>query len=71
MREDRPRGYTMAWIRFSGVRGRGWLRMALLPLELLVAFWQSPRVPGSRTRRERRTATRCGTATASAASPPK
>jgi len=38
-----PRGYTMAWIRFSGVRGRGWLRMALLPLELLVAFWQSAR----------------------------
>ena len=26
------RGYKMAWIRFSGVRGRGWLRAALLPL---------------------------------------
>ena len=36
-----PRGYTMAWIRFSGVRGKGWLRMVTLPLELLVAFWQS------------------------------
>jgi len=31
-----PRGYTMAWVRFSGVRGKGWLRM-------LVAFWQSAR----------------------------
>jgi UDP-N-acetylglucosamine--N-acetylmuramyl-(pentapeptide) pyrophosphoryl-undecaprenol N-acetylglucosamine transferase len=36
-----PRGYTMAWIRFSGVRGKGWLRIASLPAELLVAFWQS------------------------------
>jgi hypothetical protein len=36
-----PRGYTMAWIRFSGVRGKGLLRFATLPLELLVAFWQS------------------------------
>jgi UDP-N-acetylglucosamine--N-acetylmuramyl-(pentapeptide) pyrophosphoryl-undecaprenol N-acetylglucosamine transferase len=38
-----PRGYTMAWIRFSGVRRRGLLPMALLPLNLLVAFWQSAR----------------------------
>ncbi len=37
------RGYAMAWIRFSGVRGRSFLRFALLPLELLVAFWQSAR----------------------------
>jgi UDP-N-acetylglucosamine--N-acetylmuramyl-(pentapeptide) pyrophosphoryl-undecaprenol N-acetylglucosamine transferase len=36
-----PRGYDMAWIRASGVRGRGPLRYALLPLELLIAFWQS------------------------------
>jgi UDP-N-acetylglucosamine--N-acetylmuramyl-(pentapeptide) pyrophosphoryl-undecaprenol N-acetylglucosamine transferase len=36
-----PRGYTMAWIRFSGVRGKGLLRFATLPLELLLAFWQS------------------------------
>ena len=36
-----PRGYTMAWIRFSGVRGKGLLRLATLPLELLLAFWQS------------------------------
>ena len=39
-----PRGYTMAWIRFSGVRGKGLAaRSRLLPLELLVAFWQSAR----------------------------
>ena len=38
-----PRGYTMAWIRFSGVRGKGWLRAVTLPLELLVAFWESAR----------------------------
>ncbi|HYH43327.1 MAG TPA: undecaprenyldiphospho-muramoylpentapeptide beta-N-acetylglucosaminyltransferase [Burkholderiales bacterium] len=38
-----PKGYTMAWIRFSGVRRRGLLPMALLPLNLLVAFWQSAR----------------------------
>jgi len=38
-----PRGYTMAWISMSGVRGKGVLRFALLPLQLLVAFWQSAR----------------------------
>jgi len=38
-----PRGYTMAWIRFSGVRGKGFLPIALLPIYLLVAFWQSAR----------------------------
>lgn len=37
------RGYTMAWVRFSGVRGKGLARLALLPLNLLVAFWQSAR----------------------------
>lgn len=36
-------GYEMAWIRFSGVRGKGLLRLALLPLGLLMAFWQSAR----------------------------
>ncbi len=36
-----PHGYTMAWIRFSGLRGKGLLRAALLPLNLLIAFWQS------------------------------
>ncbi|RPJ48478.1 MAG: undecaprenyldiphospho-muramoylpentapeptide beta-N-acetylglucosaminyltransferase [Betaproteobacteria bacterium] len=35
------RGYAMAWIRFGGVRGKGWLRKLLLPAALLVAFWQS------------------------------
>jgi UDP-N-acetylglucosamine--N-acetylmuramyl-(pentapeptide) pyrophosphoryl-undecaprenol N-acetylglucosamine transferase len=38
-----PAGYTMAWVSMSGVRGKGWLRMALLPLHLLIAFWQSAR----------------------------
>lgn len=37
------RGYTMAWMRFSGLRGRGLLPMALLPLNLLIAFFQSAR----------------------------
>jgi UDP-N-acetylglucosamine--N-acetylmuramyl-(pentapeptide) pyrophosphoryl-undecaprenol N-acetylglucosamine transferase len=37
-------GYEMEWIRFSGLRGKGLLRMALLPLNLLIAFWQSARV---------------------------
>ena len=36
-----PHGYTMAWIRFSGLRGKGLLRAVLLPLNLLIAFWQS------------------------------
>ena len=38
-----PKGYTMAWISMSGVRGKGLLRLALLPLQLLIAFWQSAR----------------------------
>lgn len=38
-----PRGYTMAWVRMSGVRRSGMLRVALLPLNLLIAFWQSAR----------------------------
>lgn len=37
-------GYDLEWIRFSGLRGKGLVRMALLPLNLLVAFWQSARV---------------------------
>ena len=37
------RGYTMAWMRFSGVRRRGLVPMVLLPLNLLIAFWQSAR----------------------------
>jgi UDP-N-acetylglucosamine--N-acetylmuramyl-(pentapeptide) pyrophosphoryl-undecaprenol N-acetylglucosamine transferase len=35
------RGYDMELIRFSGVRGRGALAWVLLPLRLLIAFWQS------------------------------
>jgi len=37
------RGYEMAWIRFSGLRGKGLVRAALLPLNLLIAFVQSAR----------------------------
>jgi UDP-N-acetylglucosamine--N-acetylmuramyl-(pentapeptide) pyrophosphoryl-undecaprenol N-acetylglucosamine transferase len=36
-------GYRMDWIRFSGLRGKGLLRMVTLPLSLLLAFWQSAR----------------------------
>jgi UDP-N-acetylglucosamine--N-acetylmuramyl-(pentapeptide) pyrophosphoryl-undecaprenol N-acetylglucosamine transferase len=38
-----PKGYVMAWISMSGVRGKGLLRMLVLPLQLLIAFWQSAR----------------------------
>ncbi len=34
-------GYGMAWVRFSGVRGKGILRKLALPLNLLTALWQS------------------------------
>ena len=34
-------GYAVEWIRFSGLRGKGLLRMTLLPVNLLIAFWQS------------------------------
>lgn len=36
-----PKGYAMAWIRFSGLRGKGLMRALLLPFNLLVACWQS------------------------------
>lgn len=39
-----PRGFTLETIDFSGVRGKGLLTIALLPLRLLRAFWQSLRV---------------------------
>ena len=32
---------TMAWVQFSGLRGRGLLASATLPLRLLRALWQS------------------------------
>ncbi|HJV25135.1 MAG TPA: undecaprenyldiphospho-muramoylpentapeptide beta-N-acetylglucosaminyltransferase [Aromatoleum sp.] len=35
------RGYEVAWIRFSALRGKGLLRKLLLPLNLLRGFWQA------------------------------
>ncbi len=37
------RGYDVAWIRASALRGKGWLAKLLLPMNLLVGFWQSAR----------------------------
>ncbi len=37
-------GFETEWIRFGGLRGKGFVRFALLPLNLLIAFWQSARV---------------------------
>jgi len=37
------RGFEMAWVRFSGLRGKGIVATLLLPLNLLIAFWQSAR----------------------------
>ncbi|MEY3202659.1 MAG: hypothetical protein RIR70_2209 [Pseudomonadota bacterium] len=34
-------GYDMAWIKFSALRGKGWLRAALLPFNLLRGFAQA------------------------------
>lgn len=34
-------GFDMAMVRFSGLRGKGMLRKLMLPLNLLIAFWQS------------------------------
>lgn len=36
-----PYGYTMAWLNFSALRGKGLLRKLLLPLNLLRGFWQA------------------------------
>lgn len=38
------RGYPIEYIRFAGLRGKGLVRKALLPLNLLIAFWQCARV---------------------------
>ena len=38
-----PKGYDMAWIRFSGLRGKGLIRKLMLPLNLLIACLQSAR----------------------------
>ena len=37
-------GYEIEFIRFGGLRGKGPVRLALLPVNLLFAFWQSARV---------------------------
>jgi UDP-N-acetylglucosamine--N-acetylmuramyl-(pentapeptide) pyrophosphoryl-undecaprenol N-acetylglucosamine transferase len=37
------RGYEMAWIRARALRGKGLLATVLLPLNLLIGFWQSAR----------------------------
>ena len=39
-----PRGFAFESIDFSGVRGKGPVTLALLPLRLLKAFWQSVQV---------------------------
>ncbi len=39
-----PRGFAFESIDFGGVRGKGPLTLALLPLRLLKAFWQSIQV---------------------------
>jgi UDP-N-acetylglucosamine--N-acetylmuramyl-(pentapeptide) pyrophosphoryl-undecaprenol N-acetylglucosamine transferase len=39
-----PRGFAFETIAFSGVRGKGPVTLALLPLRLLKAFWQSIQV---------------------------
>lgn len=37
------RGYDMAWVSFSALRGKGVTRALLLPLNLLRGFWQALR----------------------------
>lgn len=39
-----PRGFPLETISFGGVRGKGPVTLALLPLKLLRAFWQSIQV---------------------------
>lgn len=39
-----PRGFPLEPVEFSGVRGKGPITLALLPLRLLRAFWQSLQV---------------------------
>lgn len=39
-----PRGFAFEAVQFGGVRGKGPVTLALLPLRLLRAFWQSLRV---------------------------
>ncbi|MEW5771013.1 MAG: undecaprenyldiphospho-muramoylpentapeptide beta-N-acetylglucosaminyltransferase [Pseudomonadota bacterium] len=37
------KGFDMAWVKVAGVRGKGLLAKLLLPMHLLVAFWQAAR----------------------------
>ena len=37
------RGYEMAWVKFTGLRGKGLLRKLQLPISLLSACWQAHR----------------------------
>ncbi len=37
------KGFDMEWLSFGGVRGKGPVRLILLPARLLVAFWQAAR----------------------------
>ncbi|NWG87214.1 MAG: undecaprenyldiphospho-muramoylpentapeptide beta-N-acetylglucosaminyltransferase [Hydrogenophilaceae bacterium] len=37
------RGFEIEWLNFGGVRGKGPLRLVLLPLQMLIAFWQALR----------------------------
>src|SRR3989304_141744 len=37
------RGYEVAWVNFAGLRGKGFAAYALLPLRLLLGFWQAAR----------------------------
>lgn len=37
-------GYAIEYLTFGGVRGKGPLQLILLPLRLLIAFWQAARV---------------------------
>ena len=37
------KGFDMAWVKVAGVRGKGILTKLLLPMNLLLAFWQAAR----------------------------
>ena len=39
-----PKGFAFESVRFGGLRGKGLVTMALLPMRLLQAFWQSLQV---------------------------
>lgn len=37
------KGFDMAWVKVAGIRGKGLLAKLLLPMNLLLAFWQAAR----------------------------